>query len=329
MSYLLPDAMCNNGSVEIADDILEWLLDSDPAVRWQVMRDLLDEAPAVYEAERARVAAQGWGVRLLDAQDPDGNWGGGVYNPKWVSTTYTLLSLRDLGLVSGQPGALRGCDHFLLGGFEIDGGINLFKTIHHSETCVNSMILALLSYFRHPGEDVHRVAEFLLGEQMPDGGWNCQWSSRSRGRATHASFNTTILALEAFAAYAGTYPAQAAQVGPAVARGQEFLFMHHLYRSHRTGRLAFPGVTRMAFPPRWHYDFLRGLDYLQSVDAAWDSRAQEAIDLLVQKRGPDGRWPLGPPWPARLFFEMEGAGAPSRWNTLRALRVLKWWEDRM
>jgi len=324
MIVLLQD-LCHNTGMEPEQATLNWLLEGDPAIRWHVMRDVLEEPPAVYRAERAKVATQGWGQRLLAEQDPDGNWGGGLYSPKWISTTYTLLTLRHLGLIAPHPQAQRGCEHFLERDFERDGGINLFKSARYSETCVNGMILAVLSYFRHPGEAAHRVAEFLRGEQMPDGGWNCQWNPETRQRTTHASFNTTILVLEGLAEYANAYPQMAADVAPAIERGHEFFFVHQLYKSHRTGKMAYPAITRMPFPPRWHYDFLRGLDYLQSVGARRDPRAADAIGLLFQKRSPDGRWALNTPWPARVFFQMESPGEPSRWNTLRALRVLKWW----
>jgi hypothetical protein len=174
--------------METDQTTLDCLLEGDPAIRWQVMRDVLEQPPAVWEAERAKVATRGWGARLLAAQDADGNWGGGIYNPKWTSKTYSLLSLRELGLIAPHPQAQRGCEHFLEKGFENDGGISLFKSIHYSETCVNGMLLALLSYFRAPGEGVHQVAEFLLGQQMSDGGWNCQWNPKTCHRPrTHLS----------------------------------------------------------------------------------------------------------------------------------------------
>lgn len=308
--------------MEDTTDIISWLLDGDPAIRWQVMRDLINEPRATYESERKKVAreAGGWGARLLTHQDADGNWGGGIYSPKWKSTTYTLLLLRQMGLPPANEQALRGCEKFFLRGLEKDGGINLFKSFQHSETCVNGMILALLSYFRYPDERVHSVAGFLLHDQMPDGGWNCE---RIKG-ATHASFHTTISILEGLTEYATTYPQAFAAVSPALDAGREFLLQHHLYQSHRTGQPADPAMTRMTFPPRWHYDFLRGLDYFQAVNVPWDERLNPALDLLKNKRSKDGRWVLNAPWPGLVYFHMEEAGQPSRWNTLRALRVLKW-----
>jgi hypothetical protein len=309
--------------ISIVTETIDWLLKGDASIRWQVMRDLLEEPPEIYEKERAKIKAQGWGGRLLSRQDASGTWGGGVYNPKWISTTYILLLLRQLGLEQDNPQAQNGCKHFLLKGIFRDGGINLFKSIDYSETCINGMILTLLSYFRSPDEHVHAVAEFLLKEQMADGGWNCQ---RVRG-ATHASFHTTISALEGMWEYRQADPKEALPIEEAIKKAHEFLLIHYLYKSHRTGKVVNSAMTRMYFPSRWHYDFLRALDYFQSVQAGYDERMKDAIELLKAKQQPNGRWVAPRPWPARVFFEMEKAGEDSRWNTLRALRVLKWWDQ--
>jgi hypothetical protein len=230
-----------------------------------------------------------------------------------------------MGLSPGNEQALRGCENFFLRGMETDGGINLFKSFRHSETCVNGMILALLSYFRYPDERIHSVAEYLLREQMPDGGWNCQWV-KGKG-ATHSSFHTTISVLEGLNEYGSTYPQAAAALSPALEAAHEFLFQHRLYKSHHTGQPADPAMTRMHFPPRWHYDFLRALDYFQAVKAPINERMQDALDLLKNKQGKDGCWVLNAPWPGLVYFHMEEVEKPSRWNTLRALRVIKWSEN--
>jgi len=306
--------------MEITTGVVEWLLDGDPSIRWQVMKNLLDESQVTYEPEREKVASEGWGMQLLARQDPDGNWGNGVYSPKWKSTTYTLLLLRHLGLPPENEQALHGCEKFFSRGLEKDGGINLFKSFRHSETCVNGMFLALLSYFHYADERIHSVAEFLLRDQMPDGGWNCE---RIKG-ATHSSFHTTISVLEGLTEYGLTYPQAFAAVSPALDFAREFLLQHCLYQSHRTGKPADPSMAQMHFPPRWHYDFLRGLDYFQSSNAPTDDRLKPALDLLFSKRDKNGCWILNAPWPGLVYFHMEQAGQPSRWNTLRALRVLKW-----
>jgi hypothetical protein len=305
-------------------DTVQWLLEGDPSIRWQVQRDLLKKPVKVYEAERCKIETEGWGGRLLGHQDKDGNWGGGIYSPKWISTTYTLLALYQLGLPQKNTQARHGCEKFFSRGFERDGGVNLFKSLNYSETCVNGMILALLTYFQFAEPRVHKICEFLLKQQMADGGWNC----RSVYGATHASFHTTISVLEGLREYTFLFYPPPVAVVQAIQRGHEFLLRHRLYKSHRSGKVVDPAMTRLYFPPRWHYGFLRALDYFQSVNSARDERMSEAINLLISKQSDDGRWTLNKSWPGKVFFNMEITGKPSRWNTLRALRVLKWWDGR-
>lgn len=309
--------------MQIEPEILEWLLDGDPAIRWQVHRDLLDSPPDVVAAEQRRVFEEGWGKRLLDLQDPGGTWGGGLYGPKWISTTYTLLALRMLGLPAGDSQARRGCALLLEKGIFPDGGINYSHYARHSETCITGMVLSILAHFRFPDERLHTVARHLLGQQMPDGGWNC----RSYDGDSHSSFNTTLLVLEGLREYELAYPGRAVEVRAAQRQGREFLLEHKLYRSHRTGEVVNQAMTRFPFPPRWHFDVLRGLDYFQACGADRDARLEDAIGLLKKKRKEDGRWPAYRGTSGRVFFEMEKPGEPGRGNTLRALRVLRWWEN--
>lgn len=302
-------------------DVTEWLLDADPSIRWQVMRDLTDEPADVVAAERARVATGGWGARLLALQATDGQWGGGVYSPKWISTTYTMLLLRLLGLDPDSPQARAAVDRVREG---VDwgrrGGRPFFGG--ESETCVNSMVLVLAAYFGETGEQVDRLLERVVGEQLDDGGWNCEAPRRSHV----ASFNTTILALEALLEVERSGSPDGA-LAEARARGEEYLLERRLFRSRSTGEVIRPDWTRFSFPPQWHYDVLRGLEYFRSTGRPPDERCAEAIELVQRRRGEDGRWPLQHTHRARTHFEMEdGDGKPSRWNTLRALRVLRWWE---
>ncbi len=303
-------------------EITSWILEGDPSIRWQVQRDLLDSSPAKYELERRKIAKEGWGARLLALQEPDGRWGGGLYGPKWISTTYTMLTLRLLGLPPNNPQAKRACKIFLDQGFYTDGGINFFSySLKYSETCVTSMILALLAYFRYPDERIHDVASYLVGQQMPDGGWNCE----SYKGATHASFHTTLSALEGLYEYQCAYPEQKKRISQVRERGHEFLLAHQLYKSHRTGQVFDIKMTAMPYPPRWRYDFIRALDYFQASDAPRDERMSDAIELLQKKQKADGRWLMNSGMTGRKYFNLEEAGQPSRWNTLRALRVLRWW----
>ena len=300
----------------------DWLLDGDPAIRWQVARDLLGRSERAVARERRRVAQEGWGPWLLVLQDPSGQWGGGLYTPKWTSTAYTMLLLRDLGLPPGHAQALKACRLLLDRGLCRDGGIDYSRPRRESEACITGMVLSLVARFRLRDERVERLVEHLLRRQMKDGGWNCQ---DLRG-ATHSSFHTTILVLEGLRDYEKSDGLQVSRVRQAERQGREFFLRHRLFRSHRTGEVVHPAMTRFAFPPRWHYDVLRGLDYFRDCDAR-DERLEDAIDLLRRRRQPDGCWLLRNRYPGRTHFEMEEPGRPSRWNTLRALRVLRWWED--
>jgi hypothetical protein len=309
-------------ATKIPDKTLAWLLAGDPAIRWQALRDITGASARTVERERRKVATEGWGARLLARQDPEGTWAGGLYTPKWTSTTYTMLLLRDLGPAPGTPQAQRACALLLDRGFYKDGGIGFGWRA--SDTCVTGMVLSILSCFEYDDDRLDVIAEHLLGEQMADGGWNCR---RPYG-ATHASVHTTISVLEGLRIYELHRRRNVRSVRTAQRRGREFLLVHHLFRSHRTGRIIKPDFMRFSFPPRWHYDVLRALDHFQAVSARRDGRLAEAVELVRRARSPDGRWPLHNSHKGKVFFELERQGAPSRWNTLRALRVLKWWEGR-
>ncbi len=299
---------------------LAWLMEGDPAVRWQVMRDLLGAAPDEVRAERARVAAEGWGAQLLAAQDADGTWAGKMYSPKWTSTTYTLLLLERLGLPSGNPQAQAGCRRLWETARWYGDGLTLAKTVHEPETCITGMLVLLAASFGHDDPRVDSTVAWLLGQQLADGGWNCE---SIRCGSTHGSFHTSITVLEALWAYeraGGSVP-----VAPALAAGRRFFLDHHLYRSHRTGAVVDPAFTRFPFPPQWHFDIVRGLEHFVAAGADRDECLTEAIDELRARRRVDGTWPMFRSYPGRQWFRMEERG-PSRWSTLRALRVLAWWE---
>jgi hypothetical protein len=308
--------------------VIDWLLDSDPSIRWQVMQDLTDASAEVVAAERARVCTEGVGARLLALQADDGQWGGAAWNRGWDSTMHVLMLLRDLGLDPASDQARRavglvrdrvtwqGC-----GPQECDGG-SFFEG--EVEPCINGQVGAVGAYF---GQDVRGSVDRLLGEQLPDGGWNCEAPHRS----TRSSFNTTICVLEALLEYE-----RAGNGTPAVTearlRGQEYLLERRLLRRRSTGqvierdRKGNGSWTRFAFPTWWHYDVLRGLDYLRSAGVTPDERVVEAIELVASKSDGDGRWLLETRYPGVMPIEMdEGEGRPSRWNTLHALRVLRWY----
>ena len=307
--------------------VVDWLLDSDPSIRWQVMRDLTDEPASAVAAERARVATEGLGARLLALQAPDGRWAGAAWNRGWDSTMHALTLLRELGLDPSSPEARRavglvrdrvtwqGC-----GPPECDR--NPFFT-GEVEPCINGQVAACGAYF---GEDVRGLVDRLLGEQLADGGWNCETENGS----TRSSFNTTICVLEALLAYERAFGADPA-VTPARARGQEYLLERRLFRRRSTGevierdRKGGASWTRFAFPTWWHYDVLRGLDHLCAAGARPDERVAEAVALVASKRGADGRWSPEARYPGRMLIETDdGEGRPSPWITLRAMRVLRW-----
>lgn len=246
----------------------------------------------------------------------------GLYTPKWTSATYTLLLLKTFGLAPSNPAASRGALALLVEGMNEDGGINFWRRWSNlSETCVTAMVLGIAARFAPSGPRLDRLAGNLLTEQMPDGGWNCQ---RNRG-ATHGSLHTTISALEGLLEYELAGGCLATRTRQARERAHDFLFIHRMFRSNRTGDVINSAMTRFAFPPHWHYDVLRGLDYLRAADASRDHRLADAIELVERRRTPGGRWLLQNFYPGRYHFLMEQKGEPSRWNTLRALRVIQWW----
>ncbi len=304
------------------DHVIGWLLQGDPAIRWQVLRDLLGRPRREWQTEQARVAERGWGARLLKYQDESGRWTARLYGQKWTSTTYSMVLLRRLGLPNTDRRGVRACLLFLDEGLWHDGGMNLSATQRRSETCITGMVLGLLSWFRVEDPRREQLVAYLLREQMPDGGWNCQ---RHRG-AVHSSFHTTINVLEGLREYAESGGSRTIEVLRAEALAREFFLAHRLYRSHRTGRAVDPAFTRFSFPPRWHHDVLRTLDYFRSARAAYDERIMDPMELVLNKCEREGRWVLQNRHPGKTFFELEEAGKPSRWNTLRALRVLDWFE---
>jgi hypothetical protein len=307
------------------DSTVEWLLAGDPAIRWQTLQDLAGAPAGRIERQRRSIAHEGWGHRLLARQNARGMWAGGMYSPKWTSTTYTMLLLRDFGLPSTNRQARKACALLLDEGLQPDGGINYgtwASWTRRSETCITGMVLSILSYFEFDDERLDTIARHLLEHQMSDGGWNC---ARVRG-ATHSSVHTTISALEGLRNYERHRGGELRGIQRAQRRGREFLLVHRLFRSHRTGEIIKKEFLRFAFPPRWHYDILRALDYFQSIDAPRDRRLTEAIDIVRRGRRSDGRWQLQHSHRGKSYFPLEPQGAPSRWNTLRALRVLKWWE---
>jgi hypothetical protein len=307
---------------------LDWLLDSDPALRWQVLRDLADAPPEVVAAERARVATEGWGAQLLALRDDDGQWAGGACFPSdfrgdfsqgqpWTSTFPTLTLLRDFGVdpeakaVSETIALVRENSRWEHAGQPFfDGEV---------EPCINGRTVALGAYF---GAEVDGIVDRLLGEQLEDGGWNCEAENGS----VRSSFATTICVLEGLLEHERA-TGGSAEVTAARRRGQDYLLERRLFRRLSTGEVADPNWLRFSFPTWWHYDVLWALDYFRAVGDPPEPRLAEAIAVVREKQQPDGTWLLENTHPGAVHFSMEdGDGQPSRWNTLRALRVLKWYD---
>jgi hypothetical protein len=304
-------------------NVEDWLLDSDPSIRWQVLRDLRDEPPEAVAAERARVATEGWGAQLLARQEANGNWGDGAFSQDATNTFNALELLRILGLDPSSKEARRAVG---LVAERVTWGDGAEWTSEWAtngffqgevEPCINGNVLATGAYF---GQDMMPLVDRLLGEQLPDGGWNCEVENG----ATVSSFGTTINVLEGLLGYERA-SGGAPTVAEARRRGEAYLLERGLLRRKSTGELIDPSFTRFAFPTWWHYDVLRGLDHLRDAGDAPDERLAEAIDLVADKRGDDGRWPLEHSYEGKVFVTMDdGVGRPSRWITLRAMRVLRW-----
>ncbi len=308
-------------------DTLEWLLDSDPTIRWQTMCDLTDSRAREISYERARVAREGLGAAILAAQKSDGSWNRSD-TPLWLSTLFTLLHLRSTGIdpaehavqsaIARLQANLRWNDNG--GSWNLrpseTGGNTFFEG--EEEPCINGGVLALGGYFGRPSE---KLAHRLLSEQLEDGGWNCEAPKSQR-----SSFHTTICVLEGLLDYERAV-GSAPEIAEARKRGEEYLLERSLFRRRSTGDIADAEFLELAFPPRYHYDILRALDYFRSASSSPDERMTEAIEVIKSKRQPDGRWLLERAYDEALALPLsEKAGEPSGWNTLRASRVLRWFE---
>ena len=311
---------------------LEWLLDSDPSIRWQTLRDLYGAPAETVRAERARVAHEGWGARLLSLQGDDGLWEGGALFPgrngeplpwdrsagqPWTATAYSLVQLQEFG-VDPDDERVREAVNLVRDNCRWENaGQPFFEG--EVEPCINGMVVVLGAYF---GQDVDGVVERLVGEQLEDGGWNCEVETGSN----RGSFGTSIRVLEGLLLHE-----QATRGSPAATaarrRGEAYLLERRLLRRKSTGELIDPVFLQFSYPTRWHYDVLRGLEYFRSTGEAPDARVGEAIDLVRSKQQSDGTWLLENTHKGAVHFTMDdGDRRSSRWNMLRALRVLRWFD---
>jgi hypothetical protein len=322
-----PNATIKESPMTTPMTVIDWLLDSDPAIRWQVLSDLTDAPPGEVAAERARVEHEGWGARLLGLEGADGLWDGGACFPAsysggepgqpWTATMHTLQTLQIFGLDPASKAARRAIQLVAEHGRWEHAGQRYFDG--EVEPCINGRTIETGAHY---GVDVSPLVERVLGERLADGGWNCEAENGS----VHSSFDTTIDVLDGLLEFeratGGSPSVREARHG-----GEEYLLERYLFRRKSTGEVVNPEYLDFAFPYYWRYDVLRALDYFRRAGAERDSRLAAAVEVVRSKRQPDGRWLLDRVHPGRVHFTLEGGvGEPSRWNTLRALRVLNWWE---
>ncbi len=301
------------------NQIIEWLLKGDVAIQYQVYRDLLGDDRKDLQQ---KIAHTGWGKQFLSKRNPDGHWGDRFYQPKWISTHYTLLDLRNLNLNPDNEIVRESIELVLDMGKAEDGGIPLGpSTLKHSDVCVNGMFLNYASYFNTAEKKLFSIIDSILNERMPDGGFNCR---TTRSGAKHSSLHSTISVLEGLYEYkkAG-HKYRVNDISKALKSSEEFILIHRLFLSDRTGAIIHKDFLKLSYPCRWKYDILRALDYFQYAGSKWDNRMEGAIGVLQKKRNTNGTWNVQAAHPGQVHFTMEKAGKPSRWNTLRAMRAIQ------
>ena len=302
------------------DPLILWLLDSDVAIQYQTSRDLLNNnKPQLAK----RIEKEGWGNKLLSLRNVNGHWGKGFYQPKWTSTHYTLLDLKNLNLLPGNKSINQTLNLIFEKEKGPDGGIKPIGTNGKSDVCINGMVLNYASYFGVKEEDLRSVIDFLLNELMKDGGFNCQ---SNRKGAVHSSLHTTLSVLEGVHEYTKSgYTYRLKELINARQSSIEFILIHKLFRSDKTNTIINQKFLSFPYPSRWYYDILRTMDHFQNAKVKYDPRMDEAVTVILKKRMKDGTWKLAAKYPGQTHFEMEKVAMPSRWNTLRALRVLNYY----
>jgi len=297
---------------------MTWLLEGDVSIQYQVQRDLLaTEKPHL----RDRIATEGWGAQFLGFRKKEGHWGQRFYQPKWISTHYTILDIKNLAISQDNYEIRQSISQVIQKLKGPDGGIFPFGTENKSDVCVNGMFINYAAYFGTKEDNLKSIVDFLLSEHMKDGGFNC---NSNRKGAIHSSVHSTICVIEGILEYAKNgYKYRLEELQEAEDRSRTFLLQHKLFRSDRTGNIINKKMLMLSYPSRWRYDILRALDYFQFAGINYDPRMRDALDILKKKRRKDNKWPVQAKHPGQTHFEMERTGGPSRWNTLRALRVLK------
>jgi hypothetical protein len=302
----------------INSNTIEWLLDSDVSIQYQVYRDLLNvDRPDL----KVRISKEGWGAKFLACRNKNGHWGLGFYQTKWISSHYSLLDLKNLSIDNHQKDIQETIHKIIKENKAVDGGINPARSLLKSDVCVNGMFLNYASYFQTSENDLKSVVDFIISQQLPDGGFNCHLN---RIGARHSSLHTTISIVEGILEYAQQgYTYRLDELKKMEKESVEFILEHKLFKSHRTGEIIDKRMLMLSYPSRWRYDILRALDYFQCASVGYDPQMKDALEVLMKKQRTDKKWPLQARHSGQTHFDMEPAGQASRWNTLRALRVLK------
>jgi len=299
------------------NEVIEWLLNGDISIQYQVYRDLLKiNKPGLKE----RISTEGWGKEFLSYRKQNGHWGLKFYQPKWISTHYTLLDLKNLSISHQQKDIQQSIRKILNENKAQDGGIYPIGSVSKSDVCINGMFLNYASYFESNENDLKSIVDNILSLQMKDGGFNCQYN---RTGATHSSLHSTISVIEGILEYAHMgYSYRISELKTAENKSREFILQHNLFKSDHTGAIIDPKMLLLSYPSRWRYDILRALDYFQLAGIKFDPRMSDALDILIRKQRQDKKWPIQAKHPGQTHFDMELPGTASRWNTLRTLRVL-------
>lgn len=305
-------------TVKDRSHLIEWLLEGDISIQYQIYRDLLKtERPDLQD----RIEKEGWGAQYLSFRKKEGHWGDRFYQPKWISTHYTVLDLKNLSISPNNELIRQSLSQVLEEPKGSDGGISPFGKEKKCDVCVNGMFLNYASYFRMKEKELKSIVDFLLAEHMEDGGFNCR--SNSIG-AKHSSLHSTLSVIEGILEYSRNgYQYKLKKLKSAEKKSREFLLQHRLFRSDRSGNIIDKKMLLLSYPSRWRYDILRSLDYFQNASVEYDPRMQDAIDVLKNKQRTDKTWPVQAKHPGKTHFDMEKTGGPSRWNTLRAMRVIE------
>ncbi|MDY0235232.1 MAG: hypothetical protein RBR71_04360 [Gudongella sp.] len=304
-------------------EIIQWLLEGDISIQYQTKRDLLHVKEDSIVELRARIATEGWGYSILQKQNENGHWGISFYQPKWVCTHYTLLDLRCL-CCPNTDGINIAINIIADENKAEDGGINTSRGIKESDVCINGMFLNYACFYNLKEEKLKSVIDFIISQQLHDGGFNCLLN---RSGATHSSLHSTISCLEGIQEYIKNgYTYRIDELKSIEKASQEFILVHRLYKSDKTGEIIHKSFTMLSYPSRWRYDILRSLSYFQQAKVPYDDRMEDALQLLLSKQRRDSRWPVQAKHAGKVHIDMEKTGTASRWNTLRAIKVLDYYK---